>query len=50
MRPLPPLAGTAAIAALDGDWYESTMTCPVRISAHDGFALEHGAKLPAVRR
>ena len=68
-----------AVAHLDGDWYESTMTCLVRIaplvvpggriilddyykwsgcrtavdeyfSAHDGFELEHGAKLHAVRR
>jgi len=47
---LPPLADPVAIAHPDGDWYESTMTCPVRISAHDGFELEHGAKLHAVRR
>jgi asparagine synthase (glutamine-hydrolysing) len=67
-----------ALAHLDGDWYESTMTCLARIAphvvpggrivlddyykwsgcrtavdeyfaAHDGFRLEHGAKLHAVR-
>jgi hypothetical protein len=67
-----------AVAHLDGDWYESTMTCLVRIAPlvapggriilddyykwsgcrtavdeyfaeHDGFRLEHGAKLHAVR-
>ena len=68
-----------AVAHLDGDWYESTMTCLVRIaplvvpggriilddyykwsgcrtavdeyfSGRDGFRLEHGPKLHAVRR
>ena len=67
-----------ALAHLDGDWYESTMTCLERIAprlvpggrivlddyykwsgcrravdeyfaAHDGFTLEHGAKLRVVR-
>jgi hypothetical protein len=67
-----------AVAHLDGDWYESTMTCLTRIAphvvpsgrivlddyykwsgcrdavdeffaAHDGFRLEHGPKLHAVR-
>jgi hypothetical protein len=73
------LEDPVAVAHLDGDWYESTMTCLVRIaplvvpggriilddyykwsgcrtavdeyfSAHDGFELQHGAKLHAVRR
>ena len=67
-----------AIAHLDGDWYESTMTCLTRIAPHvvpggrivfddyyhwsgcrtavdeyfkdrDGFRLEHGSRLHAVR-
>jgi asparagine synthase (glutamine-hydrolysing) len=72
------LDGPVAFAHLDGDWYESTMTCLERIAprlvpggrivlddyytwsgcrravdeyfaAHDGFTLEHGAKLRVVR-
>jgi hypothetical protein len=72
------LDGPVAFAHLDGDWYESTLTCLERIAprlvpggrivlddyykwsgcrravdeyfaAHDGFTLEHGAKLRVVR-
>jgi len=72
------LDGPVAFAHLDGDWYESTLTCLERIAprlvpggrivlddyykwsgcrravdeyftAHDGFTLEHGAKLRIVR-
>jgi hypothetical protein len=70
--------GPVAIAHLDGDWYESTMTCLTRIAPHvvpggrivfddyyhwsgcraavdeyfkdrEGFRLEHGSRLHAVR-
>jgi hypothetical protein len=72
------LDGPVAFAHLDGDWYESTLTCLERVAprlvpggrivlddyykwsgcrravdeyfaAHDGFTLEHGAKLRVVR-